>query len=433
MLDRRHERRLRIGLVGHGFMGRAHSLAWRVADQVYDGPASPVLAVLAGRDKERAERAAARLGYEEAVPDWRVMIDRPDIDIIDICTPVDSHAEIANAALAAGKHVLCEKPLARTGEEALLLARTASSAEQRGVLSVVGYNYRRLPAVALARQLVRGGRIGALRHVRARYLQDWLSNDDDPWTWRLDAAQAGSGALGDLGSHLIDLVSHVAGSRLTSVTGTADTFVADRRAESSSDSDRARRPVTVDDACAFLGRSAEGLLAVFEASRCALGRKNQLSLELNGSAGSIAFDLERLNELSVYSGADDPAARGFRTVLVTDPSHPYLDAWWPPGHTLGWDHSFVHQARDFIAAVASGEPCAPDFADGLYVQNVVDAVALSARTGAWQPVPGDAPHDASVTSLDGHHHPIPGQAEAIHADGTAHRASNARSRAEGAR
>ena len=384
MPERHRVRGLRIGLVGHGFMGRAHSFAWRVVDQVYDGIAQPVLAAVAGQHQERAERAAAQLGFESSVADWRVLVDRTDIDIIDICTPVDTHAEIALAALAAGKHVLCEKPLARTAEEAELLVASAASARQHGVLAMVGFNYRRLPAVALARELVQEGAIGTLRHVRARYLQDWLSSDRDPWSWRLDAAQAGAGALGDIASHLVDLVAHVTDTRISSVAGMTDTFVSSR----SADPPGGLRPVTVDDACAFLSRSAGGLAAVFEASRCAPGRKNQLSLELNGSDGSIVFDLERLNELGFYSRADQPSASGFRTILVTDPSHPYLDAWWPPGHTLGWDHSFVHQAGDFLVAAVTGQPCAPDFADGLYVQNVVDAVALSGRTGAWQRVAG---------------------------------------------
>jgi predicted dehydrogenase len=386
MMERPRERTLRIGMVGHGFMGRVHSLAWRMADQVYGGPVRPVLAVLAGRQKDRAEHAAAQLGFESTLGDWQLLVDRPDIDVIDICTPVGSHAEIATAALDAGKHVLCEKPLARTSEEALMLVSAAARAREHGSLAVVGYNYRRLPAVALAKQLVDGGRIGTLRHVRASYFQDWLSQEDDPWTWRLDQAQAGYGALGDIGSHLIDLVAHVTGARLSSVVGTLDTFVMSRRARPAAGSVDGHQPVTVDDACAFVGRTTEGLTSVFEASRCAPGRKNQLQLELHGSAGTIAFDLERLNELRVYSDAASQTANGFRTVLVTNPSDPYLDAWWPPGHTLGWDHSFVHQAGDFIAAIASGQACAPDFADGLYVQQVLEAVAISAKAGTWQTV-----------------------------------------------
>ncbi len=375
---------LRIGQVGHGFMGRVHALAWRMAEQLYPLPARPVLAALAGRDEERAGLAARQLGFEAAVTDWRALIDSPDIDIIDICTPVDSHAEIAARALAAGKHVLCEKPLTRTEEEGRGLIRAAAQAQRDGVVAAVGYNYRRLPAIELARRFIQDGRIGTIRHVRARYMQDWLGSGHDQWSWRLDAAQAGSGALGDIGSHLIDLVAHVAGLQLSAVTGSLDTFVTSRTAQVPGGT--RPRPVTVDDACTFLGRADDGVLAVFEASRIALGRKNQLSLELNGSEGTIVFDLERLNELGLYSAADDASARGFRTILVTEQSHPFLDAWWPPGHMLGWDHSFVHQARDFIAAVATGQPFAPDFASGLYVQEVMAAVTLSSRTGDWQPV-----------------------------------------------
>ena len=395
MPDRPSNQGLRIGLIGHGFMGRVHALAWRTAEQLYPLPVGPVLAGLAGRDPERAADAAGQLGFSMAVADWRQLVDRPDIDVIDICTPVGSHAEIASRALAAGKHVLCEKPLARTTEEARQLALSAARARQDGLVAAVGYNYRRLPAIELARQFVAEGRIGEIRHIRARYLQDWLARSDHPWSWRLDAAQAGSGALGDIGSHLIDLMAHVAGLRLYAVTGSLATFVASR--SPGPPDGAARRPVTVDDASTFLGRAQNGVLAVFEASRTALGRKNQLSFELNGSEGTIVFDLERLNELGWYSGSDDGSARGFRTILVTEETHPYLKAWWPPGHTLGWDHAFVHQARDFLSAVATGQPYVPGFADGLYVQEVVDAVMLSARTGAWQPV-ASAGDDAGLVT-----------------------------------
>jgi len=397
MPDRPDKQGLRIGLVGHGFMGRVHALAWRTVGQLYPLPVSPVLAALAGRDEQRADDAAAQLGFPVAVADWRLLVDRPDIDVIDICTPVDSHAEIARRALAAGKHVLCEKPLARTAGEARQMADDADQAERDGLVAGVGYNYRRLPAIELARQFVAKGRIGEIRHVRARYLQDWLASSDGPWSWRLDAGQAGSGALGDIGSHLIDLVAHVAGLRLSAVTGSLDTFVGSRAPDSPNGA--RPRPVTVDDACTFMGRAQNGVLAVFEASRAALGRKNQLSLELNGTEGTIVFDLERLNELGWYSGADDDVARGFRRILVTEDTHPYLEAWWPPGHTLGWDHSFVHQARDFVCAVSGHQPYAPGFTDALYVQQAIDAVMISARTGAWQPVPpGDGAADVLVAT-----------------------------------
>jgi predicted dehydrogenase len=382
----RAEDSLRIGMVGHGFMGRAHAIAWRLVGQAFDLPAKPVLAAVAGRDERRSLAAARQLGFAEAVPDWRALIDRSDLDVIDICTPVDSHAEIAEAALAAGKHVLCEKPLALTAAEAGQLARAAEGARRTGAVAMVGYNYRRIPAVQLARTFLAEGRIGEIRHVRARYLQDWLAGDDSPWSWRLDVTRAGAGALGDIGSHLIDLIAFVVGQGIREVTGSLQTFVPSRTTGPSDGRRPHHRPVTVDDACQFLARLADGTMAVFEATRTAPGRKNELSFEINGSEGSLAFNLERLNELQLYRDAGDEAARGFQTILVTEPVHPYLEAWWPPGHTLGWDHTFVHQARDFILAATGRRSCAPDFADGLYVQQVIESVVRSARTGRWEAV-----------------------------------------------
>ncbi len=376
---------LAIGVVGHGFMGKAHALAWRVVDQVFSLPVHPELAVIAGRDKVRARVAATELGFREATDDWRHLVARDDIDVVDICTPVSLHAAIAEAALAAGKHVLCEKPLAMNRAEATALALAASEARRRGKLAMVGYNYRRVPALQLARRFCLDGRIGELRHARARYLQDWLSDADAPWSWRLDVAEAGAGALADLGSHLIDLVHHITGRRLVEVHGSVQTFVDARPAAPGSDNAGNKHVrVTVDDACAFIGRSGDGLLATFEVTRCAIGRKNQLLLELDGTKGSIAFNLERLNELQLYDGSGPSDARGFRTIVVTEPAHPYLSGWWPPGHTLGWDDTFVHQARDFVLAASDGQPCAPDFTDGLYVQAVIEAIQTSAAEGGWQ-------------------------------------------------
>lgn len=378
-----------IGVVGHGFMGKAHALAWRVVDQVFALPARPELIAIAGRDIRRAAKAAGELGFSGATDDWTELLAREDIDVVDICTPVSAHAEIARAALAAGKHVLCEKPLAMNREEASALGSAAAEAAARGTVAMVGYNYRRIPALALARRFCSEGRIGELRHVRARYLQDWLSDAEAPWTWRLDADEAGAGALADLGSHLIDLVHYVTGRRLAEVQGNLQTFVDTRpSATDSCDSKPEQVRVTVDDACAFSGRADDGLLTTFEVTRCALGRKNQMLLELDGTAGSIAFNLERLNELQLYARSDPPDAGGFRTIVVTEPVHPYLAGWWPPGHTLGWDDTFVHQARDFVLAVCNGEPYAPDFADGLYVQAVIEAIQASAKTGTWEQVDG---------------------------------------------
>ncbi len=375
---------LRIGIVGHGFMGRAHALAWRTAPQVFALPVAPRLAMLAGRDQDRTEAAAAHLGIDAARADWRDLVDSDDIDVIDICTPVSSHAEIASAALAAGKHVLCEKPLSLNLDEARSLASAGQIAATRGQVTMVGYNYRRVPALALARQLCNDGVLGQRRQVRARYLQDWLADPQAPWSWRLDASQAGAGALADLGSHLIDLVYFVLDEQLEYVRGTTNTFVKERLAQ---DSDTALRPVTVDDTCAFVGRSPNGTLATFEVSRVASGRKNQLLLEIDGEDGSLAFNLERLNELQLYTADGPSATRGFETVMVTEPSHPYVDGWWPPGHVLGWDHTFVNQARDFLTAVLTGQPISPDFSDGAYVQAVIDAVQKSTEEATWCAVP----------------------------------------------
>ncbi|MGC0328552.1 putative dehydrogenase [Streptomyces sp. SAI-170] len=450
---------LRIGMVGHAFMGAAHSQAWRTAGHVFDLPLRPVLAAICGRDPDAVRAAADRHGWARAETDWRALIARDDIDLVDICTPGDSHAEIALAALAAGKHVLCEKPLANTVEEAEAMARAAEEAYAHGKLAMVGFNYRRVPALALARRMVGEGRLGALRHIRVTYLQDWLADPEFPLTWRLRRERAGSGALGDLGAHAVDLAQHLAGEPLTGVSALTETFVRERPlpvgsgggpgtgtggglsavsaagrvsgtgtgtvtaagpgtvtgsglgtaadpgavvglgtdtglgtgtgTDAGTGPSTAAGPgtgtgtgtgtVTVDDAALFTGRFASGALASFEATRYATGRKNALRVELNGERGSLAFDLERLNELQYFDGTQPPSEAGFRRVLVTEPDHPYLDAWWPPGHGLGYEHTFVHQARDLVHAIAQGRRPEPSFADGLQVQRVLAAVEESAQ------------------------------------------------------
>ncbi|EGX59402.1 oxidoreductase [Streptomyces zinciresistens K42] len=376
---------LRVGMVGYAFMGAAHSQGWRTAGRVFDLPRTPVMAAICGRDGAAVRAAADRHGWAGAETDWRALIARDDIDLVDICTPGDSHAEIALAALAAGKHVLCEKPLANSVEEAEAMTVAAEEAYGRGQLAMVGFNYRRLPAVALARAMVAEGRLGTLRHVRVTYLQDWLVDPHFPLTWRLRREAAGSGSLGDLGAHIVDLAQYLAGDRLTGVSAMTETFVGERplpgqsaRGLSAVPAEAATGTVTVDDAALFTGRLGRGALASFEATRYATGRKNALRLELNGEHGSLAFDLERLNELSYHDGREPGARAGFRRILVTEPDHPYLDAWWPPGHGLGYEHSFVHQARDLVHAVAEGRRPEPSFADGLQVQRVLAAVEESA-------------------------------------------------------
>lgn len=359
--------RLGVAVIGYSFMGKAHSNAWRNVGAFY--PDSPAVAqrVLVGRDSTGVKEAAQQFGWQEAATDWRAVLDRDDIQIVDICTPGHLHAEIAEAALAAGKHVLVEKPLTNTVEESARLVEAADAAFGNGVVSMVGFNYRRVPALALARSLIAAGHIGEVRSVRAAYLQDWLVDDTAPMTWRLRKDEAGSGALGDLGSHVVDQVQFLLGDQVAWVSGQLHTFVPSRPGAVGVE------PVTVDDAAwATLGTS-RGAVASLEVSRMAFGRKNGLTLEVYGSLGSISFGLERLNELVVDTGSG-----GART-LVTEASHPYAGAWWPPGHVLGWDHTFTSQAADFLAAVRDGSQPSPSFAEGLAVQRVLGAIADSAQ------------------------------------------------------
>lgn len=411
-------RRVGVGMVGYAFMGAAHSQGWRTVGHVFDLPLGARLAAVCGRDGTAVRAAADRLGWAAAETDWRALIARDDVDIVDICTPGDSHAEIAIAALDAGKHVLCEKPLANTVEEAEAMAAAAERAAARGQVAMVGFNYRRVPALALARRMVVEGRLGALRHVRLTYLQDWLVDPGFPLTWRLRKDRAGSGALGDLGAHIVDLAQFLTGEAVAGVSALTETFVRERPLPEGSSTGitaagtgaepgsgagggsetgtAAFGQVTVDDAAVFTARFPSGALATFEATRFATGRKNALRLELNGSEGSLAFDLERLNELSFHDHTEPAASSGFRRILVTEPGHPYLEAWWPPGHGLGYEHTFVHQARDLLHAIATGTAPAPSFADGLSVQRVLAAVEESAEKNAvYTPVP-TAPVHASV-------------------------------------
>jgi predicted dehydrogenase len=378
---------LGVGMVGYGFMGAAHSHAWRTAAHVLDLPLAPRMVAVCGRDAAAAGAAARRYGWAAAESDWRVLIGRPDVQLIDICAPGDAHAEIAIAALDAGQHVLCEKPLATTVPQAQAMAAAAERAGARGVRSMIGFNYRRVPAIALARQLVRDGRLGGIRQVRASYRQDWLADPAFPLTWRLQREHAGAGALGDLGSHIVDLAQHLSGELITGVSGTTATFVGERPLAGPDGAAPRTGPVTVDDAALFTARLGASGLGSFEATRFAPGRKNELRIELNGERGSLAFNLEQLNELQFYDAQDGETA-GFRRILVTEPGHPYLSAWWPPGHVLGWDVTFTHEIADLITAIAAGTGPEPSFADGLQVQRVLAAVQDSAaHESRWTPVP----------------------------------------------
>ncbi|MFE4951837.1 Gfo/Idh/MocA family protein [Leifsonia sp. NPDC056665] len=388
-------RELRVAMVGYGFMGAAHSQGWRVAPRFFDLAAEPVMSTIVGRDRERVEAARAKFGWQHAETDWRRAVEDSDIDVIDICSPGASHAQIAIAALEAGKHVLCEKPLANTVAEAEAMVAAAERAAGRGVRSMVGFSYRRVPAIGYARRLVQEGRLGAIRQVRALYLQDWLSDENGPMTWRLDKEAAGSGSLGDIGAHAIDLVEHLTGSRLSSVSGTLATFVEERpllgeTVGLSGTASGERGRVTVDDAAWFTARlgggAAAGAIGAFEATRYATGRKNALRIELSGSRGAIAFDLEAMNELQFYDATAPAGEQGFTRIIVTEPEHPYMANWWPTGHAIGYEHAFSHQIKDFVDAVTSGEDPEPSFADGLHVQRVLDAVQRSAASGsAWTP------------------------------------------------
>jgi predicted dehydrogenase len=384
---------LRVGMVGYAFMGATHSVAWRTVNHAFDLPLSAQMTAVSGRSPEGVAAAAEKLGWAGHTTDWRTLIDRDDIDLIDICTPGDTHAEIALAALAAGKHVLCEKPLANSVAEAREMAAAAAKAANSGVRAMCAFNYRRVPAVALMRKLVQDGRIGAIRHVRASYLQDWIVDPEFPLVWRLQKELAGSGALGDIGAHIIDLTQFVTGQSIASVSALTETFVKQRPLTSGSSGLSASSDgsnlgdVTVDDAALFLARLDGGAVATYEATRFATGHKNALRVELNGSLGSLAFDFERLNELEFYDATLPTAEQGFSLIQVTEPDHPYMSAWWPPGHGIGYEHTFTHEVRDLIEAIATGQQPTPSFADALQVQLVLDAVSRSAASGSgWQPV-----------------------------------------------
>ncbi|MGN8026481.1 Gfo/Idh/MocA family protein [Microbacterium sp. 22242] len=397
---------LRVAMIGHGFMGAAHSVGWRQAPHVFALAEQVEMAVLVGRNVGATAEAAARWGWAESATDWREVIARDDIDIVDIVTPGDSHAEIAIAALAAGKHVLCEKPLANTVAEAEAMADAAARAREQGIRSMVGFTYRRVPAVTLLRDLIAEGRIGRVQQVRAAYRQDWLVDPEVPLAWRLQKDRAGSGALGDIGAHIVDMTQFVTGQRVRSVSGTVETIVK-RRPLLASGSGLAGAAaegygeVTVDDAALFTGRLGDDVLVSFEATRFATGRKNALTIEVSGDRGALAWDLERLNELQFYDRTAPEGVQGFTTILVTEPVHPYVAAWWPAGHMLGYEHGFSHQVVDLVAAIHDGTDPHPSFEDGLAVQRVLAAVEESAAaSSAWTAVAsGDDRDDAAEDRL----------------------------------
>ena len=372
-----------VAVIGYGFMGRAHSNAWRQVSAFCSPPLTPSLAVICGRTRENTEAAARAFGWREAATDWREVVRRPDVHIVDICTPGDSHADIAIAAARAGKAVICEKPLANTVKEA---ERMLAAVERAGVAHMVCHNFRRVPAVCLAQQIIREGRIGRIRHFRGAFLEDWLNDPAFPMVWRLDRKRAGSGSLGDIGSHVVDLARMLAGE-IAEVSGLTETFVKKRPLAGAPG--RTGR-VTVDDGAVAVVRFANSAIGSIEATRFAPGRKSSCAFEINGSLGSVRFDLERLNELDVYFESDPPELRGYRTILVTERTHPYLAAWWPPGHIIGWEHTFTHTVHALLEAMAGGTVPSPSFHDGVMNQRVLDAIERSAASRRWVRVKGVA-------------------------------------------
>jgi predicted dehydrogenase len=373
-------RKLNVAMIGYDFMGRTHSNAWRQVGRFFqDVPFEPVLKVVVGRNESRVKEAQARLGFESFATSWQEVLARKDIDIIDICTPGDSHAAIAIAAAEAGKAILCEKPLANTLAEAEQMHAAAARA---GVVNMVCHNYRRVPAIALARRLIEEGKLGQIHHYRGVYLQDWIVDPAFPRVWRLEKARAGSGSLGDILSHTMDLSRYLVGEPVE-VSGLLRTFIGERPLP---DGSGKRGNVDVDDSAQALVKFDGGAVGYYEGSRFAPGRKNYNRLEINGSRGSLVWDLERLNELDLY--IEDGPLSGFSTISVTDASHPYIAAWWPPGHIIGYEHSFTHTVYDFLKAIAAGKSPRPDFEDGLRNQRVLDAIERSSQSGQWVKIPG---------------------------------------------
>jgi predicted dehydrogenase len=367
------KKKLNVAMIGYDFMGRAHSNAWRqVARFMRDVPFEPVMKVVAGRTEAKVKEAAERLGWEEYATRWEDVIVRKDIDIIDICTPGDSHMPIAIAAAEAKKNILCEKPLANTLADAEKMWGAATKA---GVIHMLCHNYRRCPAVALAKQLIDAGQLGTIYHYRGTYLQDWIVDPAFPRVWRLVKSRAGSGSLGDILSHTMDLSRYLVGEPVE-VNGLLETFITERPLL---DNPAKKGPVDVDDAALSLVRYDNGAVGYLEGTRFATGRKNYNRFEINGAKGSIVWDLEQLNELQLY--VEEGPNSGFRTISVTDGKHPYVGAWWPPGHIIGYEHSFTHTVYDFLRAIAEQKPPSPSFEDGYKNQRVLDAIERSSRDG----------------------------------------------------
>ena len=375
----------RVGLIGYRFMGRAHSNAWRQAPKFFNLKANVELHTICGRNAQNVQAARAQLGWQHAATDWHEIVESPLIDIVDISTPTFSHAEIAIEAAKNGKHVLCEKPLGLNLKQCEQMFAAANKAK---VVHMVCHNYRRIPAVVLAKKMIAEGTLGRIYHFRARYAQDRLADPEFPLDWRLQKETSGSGVHSDINSHIIDLARYLVGE-FKEVCGIVNTFIPERPlAESLAKGQRKMGKVTAPDSAVFIGWMENGVMANLEATRYALGRKNHIEIEINGSKGSIYFDFEDMNKLKFYNGADPADRRGFRDVLVTerDGVHPYVANWWPPGHGIGYEHTFIHAVADFVNACAEGKPVHPTFEDGLKNQRVLTAVEESSKKGKWAKV-----------------------------------------------
>lgn len=367
------KRTINVGLIGHKFMGKAHSHALRDLAMFFSPGVEPVMKTLCGVGDD-LEETARRYGWQSTTGRWEDVVEDPSIDAVSILTPGRLHCEMALAAAAHGKHILCEKPLALDAEEAASMYRAAEAA---GVRHMVNFNYRRVPAIALARQWIEEGRLGRIYHFQGSYQQDWPLEAAFPFLWRFDKEVAGAGSMADKGSHVVDLACYLVGE-FAEVAAATDIFVKER------DDAGTRRAVTTDDAAVFTARFQNGALGLFLTSRMSAGHKNRLAIEVNGSKGSLRWDLERLNELEVYEAGK---SAGFQNVMVTEASHPYAGAWWPPGHVLGWEHTFVHQYYEFLKGIAEQRQPAPSFLDGLRNHEVLDAIARAAAERRWVEVP----------------------------------------------
>lgn len=380
------KRTLNVGLIGYNFMGKAHSNAWRQAPRFFDLPADVCLHTICGRSEKSVEAARVQLGWEHAGTDWRAVVADPEIDIIDICTPNDSHCEIALEAARHKKAILCEKPL---GMDVPQCEKMVAAVRKARVVNMVCHNYRRIPAIALAKKMIERGDLGdRIYHYRARYAQDWIADPSFPLVWRLQSKIAGSGTHGDIDAHIIDLGRYLVGE-IKEVCGVMETFIKERplleEAGPGLGAKAARKTgkVTVDDAVSWIGKFRNGAIANLEATRFARGRKNHITLEINGSGGSLFFDFEDMNRLKFFNASDPADASGFRDILVTEGVHPYAGSWWPPGHIIGYEHTFVNTFADFVGAVVDGRSVQPTFEDGLMNEKVLDAVTRSAKSREW--------------------------------------------------